>query len=363
MPGDNQMCFDVHSRIAWGSDNTLWWTNGLIVSGGAALGIAYTKDFGESWNTYQVEGVNPWVGRYPDITVDNNPDSPNFGIVAGAYNFDNGNNGSGIGVVVSGDNGNSWQKINIPVVGENGYPKNWLINSQIKSLPNGDLVLTFSEFDMNAYDSSDPLDLNDGSWGSIGGARYTMVIIHYDRVLKRLTTEQPSVVIDTSATDGSQWDSGLAVDNTGGIYVAVSKSGTIDLVHDGEYENQLEDGGSIRLSNPSWVFELNMNGQTCFKPSLAVKDNMVFVGFHTLDEGGVKTYYIISYDKGETFSSPHLVTSYAWSQWSVAVLNGVGLRENVTFGVDAQGNPLVYYAYGVGRDGQPNVDVAVINPQ
>jgi hypothetical protein len=98
-----------------------------------------------------------------------------------------------------------------------------------------------------------------------------------------------------------------------------------------------------------------------FKPSLAARDGIVFVGFHVITDPPrgtspgrqvpvVGTYYVVSLDGGRTFATPARVTS---ARWNAAALersvNGPGLRERADFTADGR----VFYAYGDGRRAAP----------
>ena len=84
---------------------------------------------------------------------------------------------------------------------------------------------------------------------------------------------------------------------------------------------------------------------------------MAFVGWHATDAANqVWTYYTLSYDGGQTFLPPALVSNVSWSPGSATAVNGVGLRENADFG-----SGVIYYAYGDARSGT-GVYLAQIRP-
>jgi hypothetical protein len=94
--------------------------------------------------------------------------------------------------------------------------------------------------------------------------------------------------------------------------------------------------------------------QSAFKPTLAVRDGVVFVGFHGLPDivkgtrlrATVGTYYAVSYDGGDDFTAPAPITAARWFPAGLALdANGAGLRERADFGSDG----IVRYAYGDGR--------------
>ena len=52
------------------------------------MSMTYSDDFGKSWSKRYLEHFNPpWVGCFPAITVDDWPNSPNYGTVYVAYNW------------------------------------------------------------------------------------------------------------------------------------------------------------------------------------------------------------------------------------------------------------------------------------
>jgi hypothetical protein len=97
-----------------------------------------------------------------------------------------------------------------------------------------------------------------------------------------------------------------------------------------------------------------------FKPTLAARDGVVFVGFHVITDvrrGAtaarrpvVGTYYAASVDGGRTYAAPAPVTR---TRWRAAALergvNGPGLRERADFTADGR----VFYVYGDGRRATP----------
>ena len=128
----------------------------------------------------------------------------------------------------------------------------------------------------------------------------------------------------------AQFQSGLAVDDSGTAWLAVQTAGKIRL-------GRLDGSGTWR--------QLSVPDQKSFKPSLAIEGRTVFVGWHATDAGGrIRTYYTFSYDGGETFRPPALVTTSVWRDPDV--MNSVGLRENADFALG-----VVYYGYGDARSG------------
>jgi hypothetical protein len=351
-------CPDFHGQVAFGPGPTpgssrLWWVDAIITgTHRISPGVTFSDDLGKTWAPLHIETrTPPWVGGFPDITVDNNPQSPNFGTVYVAYNWLESEKGPGLAVIASGDNGNTWDMAQVPTVKLDGYPDYWRIGYRIKTAPDGSANVSFYQSMLRQWSSGDIF--NQGGASNIGNLGFALAKIHRDPISGKLDVDEPqwmtSVANNLNLPFDPEWQTGLDVDSKGQVWMAVSDNGRIDI-------------GSTGMS--AWR-SFCLDGQSCFKPSLAVKDNMVFVGFHGRDNNGmVRTYYMISYDDGRSFTEPQLVTPYAWSWSSMSGLtNNVGLRENATAGVDNSGNPVFVYAFGVGRNGQPNVDVAVISPQ
>ena len=367
-------CPDFHGQVVWGpgpdsGSSRLWYVNAMIVgTHQVSPGVTYSDDLGKTWAPMHIETRTPsWVGGFPDITVDNNQKSPNFGAVYVAYNWLESDKGPGLAVIASRDNGVSWNIAQVPAVKLDDYPYDWRIGYRIKTAPDGSAYVSFYESLLKSWNSEGTNIFNQGGSSNIGALGFAIARLHFDPI-PNLTpygaehfnynfTADPAVWM-TSVSENldlpidPEWQTGLDIDDLGQVWIAVSNDGKIDIGHTDD-----------KLESSFWL-SLGLDGQSVFKPSLAVSGEMVFVGFHGMDNCGmVRTYYIISYDKGETFSSPQLVTPYAWS-WSLIgnLTNNVGLRENATSAVDANGNPVFVYGFGVARNGQPNVDVAVIDP-
>jgi hypothetical protein len=163
-------------------------------------------------------------------------------------------------------------------------------------------------------------------------------LIHFDG--KNLKADAPAFAVSVDR-QSAQWQSELAFDDSGRAWLAV------------------ENGDGVRVGRLDGVWqEFSIPGKSSFKPSIAVGGRTIFVGWHAEDpDGRTWTYYSISYDGGETFLPPALVTSASWYPASAAYLvNGVGLRENAEFA-----NGVFYYAYGDARSGV-GVYLAQIRP-
>ncbi len=356
-------CPDYHGQVAWGPGPTegssrLWWADAMIIGKGKiAAGVTYSDNLGETWAPLYIEKrTKPWVGGFPDITVDNNKNSPNFGTIYIAYNWLESPNGPGVSIIASGDNGKTWQMTQVPAVGLEGYPDYWRIGYRIKAAPDGSAFVSFYESNLKNWSKNDIF--NQGGTSNIGRLGFATARLNFDRSSKKLTAEPAKWAISLSKSHlylpfAPQWQSELEVDSSGRLFLAVSEYIKKSIVKVG----YSDDSGS------SWKWQnINVKGQSGFKPSLAVKDDQIFVGFPTRDlHGKIKRYYSMSYNSGESFLEPKPVTPASWNLSSVKeVINGVGLRETADFGADG----IVRYAYGDGRkgNGQVNVFLAAVDP-
>jgi hypothetical protein len=392
---------NYHGVLAWGpgpvaGSSRLWWADTTVPHcnyGAHSLSVSYSDNLGKSWSPLYVEQrTPPWIGGFPDITVDCNPASPNFGTVYVAYNWlADAVTGPGLAVLASSDAGRSWQIAEVPQVGLSGYPAAWRMGYRIRTAPDGSAYVAFYEADMRRWDDHDPF----ASLGldNVGRVGFAVARVHYDRPGRRLSTD-PAVWVLTLAHNaitviGSpapgtlnllmpdpKWQIGLDVDQSSGrVFLAVSDYAT--AVAAGRAHGQIrvgrsDDGLSWEWQTLSALPNTEDRPQSAFKPTLAVRNGVVFVGLHGLTDvevgarvrASVGTYYSLSYDGGVEFSPPAAITAARWYPSSVAAdVNGVGLRERADFGPDG----IVRYAYADGRlavtyPGRSAVFVALIDP-
>jgi hypothetical protein len=328
-------CQDLHAVIAWGPASRLWAGDAMGTIGGLAMSLTYSDDSGATWSKPFVEGfTKPWVGCYPSITVDNWPDSPNFGTVYVAYNWLPDGFGPGVAVMAS-KNGTAWVHTEVSLDSMAGYPFSWRIGYRIAAAPDGTAFVSFYQSSLKYWDPDKML--SEGSASNIGRIGFQVALLHFDG--NKLTADKPAWVTSVDQT-AAQWQSGLAVDDAGRAWMAVETHGGISV-------GRL-DGGWTAFSIP---------GQSSYKASLAISGRMIFVGWHATDAANqVWTYYSLSHDGGATFLPPALVTKASWSPAAATAVNGVGLRENADFR-----NGIVYYAYGDARSGTA-VYLAQIRP-
>jgi len=223
----------------------------------------------------------------------------------------------------------------VPVETLPGYPYSWRIGYRIGAAPDGTAFVSFYQSDLKFWSAGKMLD--EGSGSNIGRLGFEVAVVHFKG--GGLSADRPTWATSVDHTE-AQWQSGLAVDDSGDAWLAVESAGRIDLGRlDGRWR------------------ELSIPGSYSFKPSLAISGKTVFVGWHAYDSANlVSTYYTLSYDGGETFLPPALVNNATWGLSWPSGPNGVGLRENADFR-----NGVVYYAYGDARSGNA-VYVAQIRP-
>lgn len=321
-------CQDPHAVIAWGPGSRLWAANPVGVVGGVTVSITHSDDMGRTWSEPFVQRfTKPWSGCFPALAVDNWPASPNYGTVYVAYNWLPNDHGPAVSILASRD-GSHWIHADMPSgTALPGYPYTWRIGYRVKAAPDGTAVVTFYQSSLKYWSKSDIL--NQGPWSNIGRLGFAATVVHFDGTT--LSADAPGWVVDTDHP-AAEWQSGLDIDDSGRAWLAVERSDMIVLV---------DLLGARR--------EFRITGMKGFKPSLAISGRTIFVGWHARDtKRMIRTYYSLSYDGGETFSPPTLVSGAAWDAGTAAadVVNGVGLRENADFA-----NGIAYYAYGDARSG------------
>ena len=318
-------CQDIHAVLAWGPNSRLWAGDAVGAPGGVAMSVSYSDDLGGNWSRPFVEPFTPgWTGCFPAIGVDNWPGSPNFGTVYIAYNWLPSNYGPGVGVMASRD-GATWAFANVTVDTLPGYPFASRIGYRVAAAPDGTAFVSFYQSDLKTWSASNVL--YEGKPDNIGRMGFEIARLQFKG--RTLSADLPAWATDVDHTD-AEWQSGLAVDDSGRAWLAVESEGRVVV------------GGL----DGKWR-EFAIPGKYSFKPSLAISGRTVFLGWHAqAGDGYVWTYYTLSYDGGATFLPPALVTDTSWTPRDADVINGVGLRENA-----AIDNGVAYYAYGDARSG------------
>ena len=320
-------CQDIHAMIAWGPNSRLWLGDAVGLSGGVAMAATYSDDFGKTWAARFVERfTRPWVGCFPTITVDNWPGSPNFGTVYAAYNWLPDGNGPGVAIMAS-RTGASWVHTEVALdQPPPGYPYAWRFGYRITAAPNGSALVSFYQSNLRSWNQANLF--NEGSGANILGRGFETAVIHFDGTTLSADAPTPATSVDHWS---AQFQSALAFDDSGRAWLAVENGKSVSVGH--------LDGSWRGISVP---------GMENFKPSLAIGGRTIFLGWHAQDRAGrIWTYYTLSYDGGETFLPPALLTNAVWYPGSAAgLINGVGLRENADFS-----NGLFYFVYGDARSG------------
>lgn len=318
-------CGDIHTVIAWGPGGRLWAGNAAGVTGSLSMSVTHSDDLGETWSTPFIEHFTPpWVGCFPTLAVDDWPASPNFGTVYVAYNWLPNQYGPGVSVMASRD-GKTWVHTEVPIETSRDYPYAWRFGYRIAAAPDGTAYVSYYQSSLRLWSAADLF--KEGNSSNVGRRGFQVARIRFDG--QELTADQPVWATNVGSMD-AQFQSSLAVDDSGQAWLAVQNAGEIRVA---------------RLDGSGTWQHLSVPSQSSFKPSLAISGRTVFVGWHATDKGGrIRTYYTFSYDGGATFLPPTLVTTAYW--YDPDLMNSVGLRENADFA-----NGVVYYAYGDARSG------------
>jgi hypothetical protein len=358
---------DYHGVIAWGPGETLgssrlWWVDAMV-RGSPTEGVkdryqtvAYSDDLGKNWNFHVFKDTPPWIGGFPNLTVDNNPQSPNFGTTYVAYNWLESEKGPGLAVAASKD-GKNWQVAQVPAPEEAGYPDYWRINFKPKATSNGVDVI-FYQTNTKKWNENDPF-----SEGRKGETAYYLAQLSFDENAKfKVDNVLPTTDLQRVSW-GSVYDpetqNGFAIDSNDTAWMAFTSAGKIVI---GKIDADNNSNDYLFRSPPQesspWM-EFGMSGASCFKPSLVVgKNNEIFVGFHAVKNNMVSTYFMVSYDNGNTWQPPQLVTKSTWRFSSLSKdSNGSGLRE----GIDVSPDGKIYYTYADDRNGKLLTYVAIID--
>jgi hypothetical protein len=370
-----------HSTIAWGPGpagaSRLYWADTTATCCDyldARLTVAYTDDDGETWSSPYVEmATPPTPGGLPDITVDTNPKSPNYGVVYATYNwFPEWGIEPGLRVVASADFGVHWSNVEVPAVpAPPGYPYADRIGYRIRTGPDGGVYVTWFQADLTDYPGRygrmefgmARLGFSRGSGTFAVGASRLATTLSINGVTTR-NTFAPGTRDNARLTP--RWTSGLDVNQTTGrVYLAISDyhsyapSGTPrGVVKVGKTDDR---GKTWRFVTVPAMPPLDGRPQSAHRPTLALSGSTVFVGFHTIvdvpygtdpDAGlaRVGNAYTVSRTGGASFSTPVRISGSWWDPEAVAHdRNGVGIRDRAA--VTADGT--IFYTYGDGRFAAP----------
>ena len=375
---------NYHGTIAWGpgpkaGSARLYWADSTVSDctfSDHRLSIAYSDDMGATWSPLKVFAGGAQHG-YPDITVDRNPGSPNYGAVYATMNTLTDNNPTAMPVRASTDYGKTWQTVSVSALtGSNGYPFPYRNGYRLRSGPDGSVYASFCQVDRPAWNS-----------GAYGRVSYGIARVRLNRALGTFTAGAPVMArqldlngyalefLNAPGTGDHErlyvcWTHGIDVNQTTGrVYLALP-----DYVTNPGAGNPR---GSIKLgrsddSGQTWSWQTlpavapDSTGrqQSAHKPTLAVSGGKVFVGFHTLTDVPLSTTgidssvrvgnaFVVSGDGGGSWATPRKVSTTGWGpDWLDLSKNGAGLRDraDLTAGGD------VLWAYGDGRRARAKPD-------
>ncbi len=354
----------IHIVVAWGPGPKgrarLYVANMTGTSGNLRLGITWSDDEGAHWSPMKVQADVPgWVGGTPDIITDDDPASPNHGVVYAAWNWPRSRTaGPGLRVIASSDHGNTWHGVEVPALTRTpGFPAAARIGYRLAAAGDGALLVDWYQADLRRWSSAAPLEV--GSLDNVGRIRIGVARLLYDRgagawrrgpslAVAELPRTRWNVGIawpDGLAT-GPQWTASIKVDRaSGAVLVAVSVDGRIRVYRSA-------DGARgwtyATLPDPPTV---KGRAQYIAKPDLVVGDGFVFVAMRMFDRNGATSGHAwsVSTDGGRTFTRPKAVAGPRWSPARVSGgINGVGLRDRAAVAADGR---RVVFAYGDGRFG------------
>ena len=373
-----------HATLAWGpgpeqGKSRLYWADTTVrdcTFSDHRLSIAYSDDLGATWSklfVYQGSAATPF-GGYPDISVDRNPASPNYGVVYAAINwFARSADEPGFRLIASADFGTTWSAAEVGALpARSGYRFRYRIGYRLRAAPDGALYATFCQRDRRSPS------------GAVGRLAFGVSRVTFDRTTGTLAPSPPALAAKVNvnsftlggrAAPGTRdrlrlnpcWTHGLDVDSNGDVYLAIAnfrpKPGA------GETRGVVLLGRSSDAGTTwSWrtlpsLAPAEGRSQSAHKPALVVENRTVFVGFHVLADvplasgvtpaAVVGNAYTVSYDQGATFEPPTLISNLVWHpDWLDHSRNASGIRDRA----ELAGTGTVVYAYGDGRDAAAKPD-------
>ena len=338
-----------------------------------SLSTAYSDDEGASWSKLHVERETPpWVGGMPEIAVDRNVASPNFGAVYVGYNW--------LGrapmapASTSSRRRTSARRGRPPKsprpLGPRGYGEWWRIGYRLRPAPDGSVYASWYQVDLRRWDRREHLCEGRASERGTPGRRgrpgrfrpgredtgRRAVPDRGDRPRDRLHDVRPSA----SGTAGNirpdpMWLHGFDVDQaTGRLYVAVAAYGPATggaprgTIQVGRSDDRGETWSFSRLPSAG---EAGGRRQSSIRPNLVAGPGYVLVTFHTLDDvQGARRRWAMRSRSPRTVApaggSPAAISKARWRAANLGgVINGTGLRERAERLADGD----VFWAYGDGR--------------
>lgn len=368
----------LHAAIAWGpgphGTTRLYWANMTSPgcgSGRFSLTTSHSDDEGATWSRLRVvRDTPPWVGGFPDIAVDHDPRSPNFGTVYVAYNWQGGPaRGPGFRLLASSDHGNTWHGVEIAPARLASCARDWWrIAYRVRPAPDGSVYTSWYQVDLRRRDPTNIFAK--GGPGNVQRLGVVTARISFDRrhgtfrvgpsrVAARVRETGWTTAGWSAPGTGGEirpdpiWQYGFDIDAEGRLFVAVAGYG---VSRNGGPRGSIsvstsEDGGrtwssSILPAAPS----RGRIQQSSLRPSLVAGHDGIIVTFRTLDDDGAGATMGIaatfSVDGGLTWQVPVAASHVRWSAADLdGVTNGMGLRERAERMADGS----VLWAFGDGR--------------
>ena len=192
----------IHIVVAWGpgpraGHSRLYYVNMVGSGGGVRLGTSYSDNEGATWSRIRIQTDTPaWVGGTPDITVDTDPASPNYGVVYATYNWPRSTTlGPGLHVLASADYGRTFKAVEVPALpAMSGYPARHRIGYRLRAAHDGSLYVAWYQADLRYWRASDPL--NKGAMSNIGRIRFGVARLVFNR-RTQVWSRGPSVTAAT----------------------------------------------------------------------------------------------------------------------------------------------------------------------
>ena len=375
---------NYHGTIAWGpgpaaGSARLYWADSTVSDctySDHRLSIAYSDDRGATWSALFVAPGAAEHG-YPDLAVDRNRASPNYGAVYATMNPLKDTSETAMPVWASSDYGRHWQSTNVPALAQPSaaYPFQFRQGYRLRSAPDGSVYASFCQVDRASQNS-----------GSFGRVAFGIARLRLNRALGTFSAAAPvlatTVPIDPYALEFAPapgtndrerlyvcWTHGIDVEPASGrVHIAVATY--VSNPPSGTPRGRVRVGRSNDLGQTwSWqtlpVLAPDGNGrhQSAHKPTLVAKGQTVFVGFHVLSDvplnGGldssvmVGNAFVVSNDGGSSWGSPRLVSASRWNpDWLDLSINGAGLRDRAELTAGGR----VLWAYGDGRRARAKPD-------
>jgi hypothetical protein len=368
----------LHAAIAWGpgpgGGSRLYWTNMTVPTCGDSrfsLSTAFSDDEGDTWSRLRVERRTPrWVGGFPDIAVDRDPASPDYGIVYVGYNWlAAGARGPGFRLLASADFGEHWSWTEIaPAPLRRGHREWWRIGYRLRTAPEGGIYASWYQVDLRRWDRRQIL--SKGGPANVGRLAVAVARVDFDPKAKTFavgpsrvatTIKETNFTVGGASAPGTQgnirpdpmWLHGFDIDRaTGRLYLAVagygaaSEDGPRGAIHVGRSDDR---GKTWSFSILPPAPPIRGHRQSSIRPDLVAGAGYLLVTFHTLDDvasgARVGSWYALSLDGGATWRT----TPASNERWRAAnlggVVNGIGLRERAEQLADGD----VFWAYGDGR--------------